>query len=124
MTELRARPYAPDDEGSWDDLVAGKQWGNMWFGQSKPTTPANLGLSFEKSGDLMKITGVEKDSAAEKVGFKVRDLIEKLDGKAVTSYDDIVDVLKKKKDGEEVTVEFLRAGSPMTLKLKLSKSKG
>src|SRR5262245_7407837 len=109
---------------NWDDLVAGKEWGNMFgFGPAKPTSPPSLGLSFEKSGDLMKITGVDKDSAAEKVGFKVRDLIEKLDGKTVSSYDDIVDVLKKKKEGEEVTVDFLRAGSPMTLKLKLGKSK-
>lgn len=109
---------------NWDDLVAGKEWGNMFgFGPAKPASPPSLGLTFEKSGDLMKITSIEKDSAAEKVGFKVRDLIEKLDGKTVTSYDDIVDVLKKKKEGEEVTVDFLRAGSPMTLKLKLGKAK-
>jgi serine protease Do len=109
---------------NWDDLVAGKEWGNMFgFGPPKRTSPPSLGLSFEKSGDLMKITDVEKDSAADKVGFKVKDLIEKLDGKTVSSYDDIVDVLKKKKEGEEVTVDFLRAGSPMTLKLKLGKAK-
>jgi serine protease Do len=112
---------------TWDRLAEGESWGNMFGGggrgERRVAPVPSTGLSYQKLGDIMRITEVEKDSPAEKAGFKARDLIEKLDGKKVADRDEIDQILKKKKAGEEVSVEVRRAGELLTLKLVLGKPK-
>ena len=64
-----------------------------------------------------RIAEVKPGSLAEKAGLKPRDLIMKFDGKTVANADEIRDILKKKKNGDEVVVEVDRGAERLSLKL-------
>ncbi len=98
---------------TWDGLAASET--------SFSKKAIKLGLSFEKIGERMKIIGVEKDSPEEKAGFKLKDYFAKLDGKEITTQDDIDKILKGKRPGQELAVEVVRGAERLTLKLVLPK---
>jgi len=82
--------------------------------QGENATPyVGMGL-----GQLV-VLGVTKDSPADKAGFQVDDLILTFDGAVVVRTTDVVNLLAKKKAGDEVAVEIQRAGQKQTIKVTL-----
>ena len=63
------------------------------------------------------ITEVEKESSAEKAGFKAGDVITKVGKKTVRDLDDIWDEVGKYKEGEKINFGILRKGGTLTLPL-------
>lgn len=66
------------------------------------------------------VAEVEEFSAAEKAGIKVGDVIQKFDGKSISSVNDINTLKAKHKSGDVVSVVVSRNNSTKTLKLTLS----
>jgi len=112
---------------TWKYLAAGETWENRSGLGPPPPPPAAAptlpGLVLEKIGDRMKIAGVDKDSAAEKAGFKPKDYFAQVDGQDVSNRDEIDAILRKKKPGDEVVVEVVRGAERLKLKLALGKAK-
>ncbi len=65
------------------------------------------------------ITDVEPGSPAAKAGLKSGDVIRKLNGHVVTSPDDLRYIVGESNPGTEVTLEILRNGKPMTVRMQL-----
>ncbi len=82
-----------------------------------------LGVSSTKGDDGAKITEVVKGSAAEKAGLLSGDVITKIDDKKVESPEELMDVVKAHKPGEEVKVYYLRENKKKDTKAKLGESK-
>jgi serine protease Do len=102
---------------TWDRLAKGESWGGFSFGRDS----AWLGVTVEKVDKGLKITEITKDGPADKAGIKVDDILTTFDGQPVTSREDLITRLAKKKPNDEVTVEVLRGEETLKLKLKLGR---
>lgn len=82
-----------------------------------------LGISIEDTENSkgVKVTDVDEDAPAEKVGIKADDIITSINGKAVNSVDEIKEALKNLKEGETVKAGITRAGKAQVIDIKLPK---
>lgn len=94
---------------------------------SNPSRPAPnpnsgfLGVQMEEVEGGIKVTVVQKDTAAEKAGLKVNDIITAIDSTVVDKLDMMFEKLAKTKPGDKVTVKLKRDGKPMELVATLGK---
>lgn len=65
------------------------------------------------------VGGIFPGGPAEQAGMEVEDIIVALDGKAVSSYADLQDVLNTKQAGDELSVTVVRQGRRLEIKIKL-----
>lgn len=79
---------------------------------------AELGLPSDTQGAV--IVEVITGSPAARGGLRNMDVIQKLDGKMVTSGSDVQAAVERKKVGEKLVVEVLRQGKKLTLTLTLA----
>jgi S1-C subfamily serine protease len=76
---------------------------------------------YSESSSGMKISGVRANGAAEKAGLKSGDVIVGLAGKKILSIYDYMGILGELKAGDEVVVEVVRDGAPMSFKATMEK---
>lgn len=104
-------------------------WGNALF-PAAPNFKFNysndsrtfLGVLSEKSDKGALIKSVTKGSSAEKAGLKEQDIITQLGDKKITSPEDLAQIVKTYKPGDEVKVNYLRNGKKKEVKVVLGKS--
>jgi Do/DeqQ family serine protease len=65
------------------------------------------------------ISNIEPDSAAEKAGLQVDDIITKVDSRRINNSRELANAIGLKGSGEDVTIEFIREGRTRTLKATL-----
>jgi serine protease Do len=63
-----------------------------------------------KDGKGVVVENVEKDGPAEKAGLKRGDVIRSIDGKAISNWDDLVQIVAETTLEKNVTVKYLRDG--------------
>ena len=105
---------------TWDQLLASESWG----GDSRsPARGAGdrLGANFELAGGTLKVREVKSGSMAATAGLKIHDLIVTVDGKTVSSQDEIDAIFKKKKSGEKVVVEVDRGVDRLSLNVEVKR---
>lgn len=78
-----------------------------------------LGVSTDEVEKGLKITEVQKESAAAAAGLEEGDIITKVDGKDMKESEQLVEVIRAHKPGDEVTIEYLRDGKKKTAKATL-----
>lgn len=78
---------------------------------------SELGLPADTQGVVIEVIS---GSPAAKGGLKSMDVIQKLDGKAITSGTEVQSVVESKKVGEKLSVGLLRQGRILTLELTLA----
>ncbi|MCX7921273.1 MAG: trypsin-like peptidase domain-containing protein [Clostridia bacterium] len=79
-----------------------------------------------KKNDLpvgVYVADVEMLSGAYKAGIRENDIIVKIDGKAVKSFDELEEVKNKRKPGDIVTIEVYRDGENKSFKVTLGEAK-
>jgi hypothetical protein len=113
------------------DIVQGSERPSFVRVQSQPGSmggdrrgfSVTLGIvpDYGESSSGMKISGVRANGAAEKAGLKSGDVIVGLAGKKILSIYDYMGILGELKAGDEVAVEVLRDGKPMTFKATMEK---
>jgi hypothetical protein len=117
VTDLvRELASAPERPGYLE--VAGKQ---MARGGDRPYFGSIP--EFGSAGKGYAISGVAKDSPAEKGGLKGGDLIVRLGESAIAGLDDFDSALRKHKGGDTVTVVVVRAGAELPLEVVLGPPK-
>ncbi len=78
-------------------------------------TTRELGEFFGlKDGVGLLVNQFTEDSPAQKAGLKVGDVIFKADGKRIQSVSELGAILREKKKGDKIKVEFLRDKKPMS----------
>ena len=88
-----------------------------------------MGISVDMnySGDgamIAKTSGaIVPGGAAAKVGLQPGDVITKIDGRAVTSPEELIVAIRSHSVGEEIEVTYLRGGTTKTVSLTLTASK-
>ncbi|TNF28169.1 MAG: PDZ domain-containing protein, partial [Bacteroidetes bacterium] len=95
------------------------------FGPNADDNAAFLGVTAgDKTDAGVSLGKVIEGSSAEKMGLKAGDVITKLDGKSVKSFDDLAQVIKAKEAGDRIEVEYLRDGKKGKLNGELGKRDG
>ncbi len=90
------------------------------IGKGPSPFDAFLGLVTKDENERTVAFQVYPDSPAEKAGLKVGDVIQSVDQQAVTTFDQILDVLRKKKVGEKLSVAVLRGEESLTIEATLT----
>jgi serine protease Do len=67
---------------------------------------------------------VIEDTPAAKAGLKAGDVLLKVDDEATNSPEELVEILGEYEDGDEIRLEYSRAGKNSSLKLELEISEG
>ena len=96
---------------------------NYDYNWNWPGSGPKLGISVQdtEDGKGVNVLEVDGDGNAAKAGIKENDIITEVDGKAVTSADQISKMIKESKDKPSVKVKLMRSGKPMTLNVKIPK---
>lgn len=81
-----------------------------------PELASSLGV--EVSGIV--VAGVESGSPAAKAGLTKYDVITQIDHKRVNSYDELQDILRSHKVGDDITLDIIRNRGPMQVSLTLT----
>jgi serine protease Do len=86
---------------------------------------AQLGVVTEKNedGKGVRVAEVTKQSAAEKVGLKVGDLVTKVDGTDIGDPGDLSEAIRDHKPGDKVTVTISRDGKEQKIPVVLGKAR-
>ncbi|MEJ7609724.1 MAG: PDZ domain-containing protein [Ferruginibacter sp.] len=82
-----------------------------------------MGVNTDKTEEGFKITNVSKGSPAEKAGLKKDDIIYEIDGVKLDSKSSLSDIIRAKKAGDKVKVEFIRDGKKKDEKVILGTQK-
>ncbi len=93
-----------------DQLMAGKSVTHSFLGIS-------MGSSSNPQG--VAVTAVYKGTAAAEAGLQTGDVITKIDGKAVTSPNEVSVAVRAKNVGDQIEITYVRNGSEKTAKATL-----
>jgi serine protease Do len=77
-----------------------------------------------KEGNGLLVNRITKDSPAEKAGFKVGDVIIRVDGKEVTTVSGLSKLIQDKKKGDKVKIEVIRDKKSMSLEVTVAEEEG
>ena len=88
---------------NWDRLAAGEVLGGV-----SGSGGAILGVTGEDAENGCLLTEIAPGLPAEKAGLQVDDVIVKVDGQPIGCFDDLAAAVRKRKPGDEVTLEILR----------------
>ena len=92
------------------------------FWQESTSNKAFLGVASEKTDNGLEVTEVSKNSPAEKAGMQTKDIILSVDGKAVTTSQELYEAIGKYKPEDLVKIDIQRNGKKQTLEAKLAKA--
>ncbi|MEN9685570.1 MAG: hypothetical protein RLZZ28_1356 [Bacteroidota bacterium] len=84
------------------------------------TRKPKLGLEIQdiETGKGVKVLDVDSDSPASKAGLLKDDVISEIDGKAVSSVDELRTKVREMKEGDSVKITFTRNGKTQTAEIK------
>ena len=121
--EPRMREFRFDDAPGlnfdFDTLIPGSVRGRLGV-QLESLSPQLAEYFGVKDGGVL-VSGVTRESAAEKAGLKAGDVIVSLDGDRVRDYDDLLNELRDKSG--DVTIGIVRDKKEMTLKATIEELK-
>jgi serine protease Do len=104
----------------WDEMLAGNFIGEGPFAKAPEKGKGFLGLATEaRSEGGLRVSKVGRESPAEKAGIVEGDIILKFNGTALSTREQLQELLKEMAAGDKLTLDMLRKGRPETLKLKL-----
>jgi S1-C subfamily serine protease len=104
-----------EDRRIADKIIAGKTVEHAFLGIGTPRPGADL-LS-TKTSNGVTISEVKSGGPAAKAGLKINDLIEKINGIRVTSYDQLISVIARYTPGQTVTLTIVRDGQTKNVKV-------
>ena len=79
------------------------------IGKGRPVLAVYLGVAGDGEKDGAKLNTILDDGPAAKAGLKAGDLVTAVDGKTITSYDDLLDLMVGKKPDDVVKLTVVRA---------------
>ena len=88
----------------------------------KKMNKALLGVTTEKNEKGAVITGVSKESAAEKAGLQKGDIITKINEDKIENSDDLIQAIGKNKPQDKVVVTYIRDGKTKNAEAILGKN--
>lgn len=82
-----------------------------------------LGVYLQDESGMVKVTGLEENSAAKEVGLQAGDIIIELNGIKIVSYDQVMEFMETTKPGEKIKITYERQGVKNTVEATLQEVK-
>jgi serine protease Do len=101
---------------TWDRLAAAETWGERFASGSRGPM---LGVVGEAHENGCRVTEVIRDGPAAKAGLKVGDVIARMDGRTVEGIDGLVQMIVRRRPGQEVSLQVLRGEETLEMKATL-----
>ena len=102
---------------TWDQLAEGLKWKS----ETAPSL-ARLGLRADSNASTCKVLGLDDDSPAKKAGLKVNDIITQFDNKKISSFDELLTEIGKRRPGDTVRLVVRRGDETLTIEAVLGKA--
>lgn len=117
-TQVTKNLHVPVDayRDSWTRLARGDSWGSLLTVVGRPV----IGVLGDQESDLARIVGVVPASPAERAGVRPGDLVTRFGDEKVDTFDDLKKFVGQRQPGDEVSMEVLRGGKKMVLKVVLA----
>ena len=93
-----------------------------WLQHMADSSGSSVGIGVYVTNDPtsgLHIVQTMKDSPAQKAGLKIGDIITKVEGEAVRTVYDVMDIVNEHNPGDSITVEFYRGGQYHTTSILL-----
>jgi serine protease Do len=118
---ITANIHVPVDtyRETWDRLAAAEIWGRE-PGSPPPGGPF-VGISGDPNAENCRVTQVTPDSPAAKAGIQVGDVLLKFGDDSVGKFDQLVELVGKRKPGDRVAVELRRGEETVKLEIEIGK---
>lgn len=94
---------------------------NSFFKRSENKPMLGVTLNFEDG--VGKVVGVSKRSGADEVDIRKGDEVISVEGVAISSIEDIQEIIEKKKPGDKISVMIFRDGEEITKEVELGSGK-
>lgn len=109
--------FASDGRDVSEILFASSAVGDFHFEISDmhPGARRWLGVQLDNQPGLVKLTEIDNNSPAQKVGLRVGDTIAAFNGKPVESYGDVIRLLSETRIHDKVPIEVVRDGKHQTV---------
>ncbi len=120
--QLQVNMHVPMSEyvKHWDGMLKSEFIGEGPFAKKPVKGNGFLGLATEaRDGGGLRVTKVGSKSPAETAGVKEGDVLLKLNGNALTTREQLQNLLKEMSAGDELKLEIERKGKPQTLTFNL-----
>ena len=105
----------------WDSLKEGEAYDKAGKLKPSPKKRGYLGINASRGSRAAVVGLVANDSAADKAGLKVGDLILRVAGKKIEAFSDVVNELSSTVAGDEITLKVRRGEQELELKVTLGK---
>lgn len=92
-----------------------------WNGDMNDRPRLGIQVQDTEDGKGVKVLEVEDDEPADKAGLKEDDIITQVNGKNVTSVDDLKETMKSAKKGDAIKMTYMRDGKTQTADVKFPK---
>jgi putative serine protease PepD len=80
---------------------------------------AYLGVAVESVDNGARLTEVRSGTPAERAGLRAGDVVTAIDGKAISSSDELTSAIGSKRPGDSVSITYTRDGSSHTIEVEL-----
>ena len=101
---------------NWDRLLRGENWGAQF--RRGPVLGVR-GADAEGKVAGCRVDVAYSDRPAGRAGVKAEDIITKVDGEAVSRFEDLIEIIRDHEVGDTVTLEIVRDGKTIELEMKL-----
>jgi S1-C subfamily serine protease len=106
----------------WKRLLASELWGGRY--DVSDGRRAVLGVTGNGNGGNCLITAVTDDMPAAKAGVRVGDVVTAVDGREISTFQQLADIVAFKRPGERITLRIDRRGETLELRVQLSRPDG
>ena len=118
---MTANIHVPVDSyrESWDRLANAEVWGNALFVTASHNAYLGVTMDDEKRG--CKLAVIAPGSPAEKAGLKFDDQILRVDGQLIQNGEDLVQLIRGRRPGQEISLEVVRGRALLRIGVTLEK---
>jgi serine protease Do len=107
----------------WDRLVASELWGGRYDELRDGNKPV-LGVTGRSEGGRCVITQVLAGMPAERGGMESGDIVAAINGRAITSFDELSNIVAFKSPGDRLTLLLERGEKTLEISVRLARSDG
>jgi serine protease Do len=106
----------------WKRLLASDLWGGRYDRLDRGR--AVLGVTGNSDGGACLISGVTEDMPADRAGVRVGDLIIAVDGREISTFQHLRDIVAFKRPGDRITLRIERGNETLEFRVQLSRPDG